>query len=123
MVASSGHMDFMPLSKCRRLYVDTSNQVTTAYQRGKKRVGFVIIKVEIVLERIGADDVIVAFRKAEDDPAGSVLTSRDGFETHVNSDIGVGTARCDDDVELFVGGSLDQRLATLRGTRHVFNLP
>src|SRR5215831_20655533 len=123
VVTFSGDADFMPLPERRSLCADSGDQVTTADDRGNERIRLVIIEVEIVLQRVGPDNVIVAFGKAKHDPAGSVLTPGDGLEAYLDSDIGIGSARRDDNIERFVRGTLDQRLATLRSPRHVFNHP
>src|SRR5579872_226624 len=123
MVAFSADAHFMPLPKRRRLHADPGDRVATTALRGTGRFGLVIIKVEIVLQRVGPDDVIATFGKAKYDSTGSVLTPGDGFETHVDVDIGVGAARRDNDIEGLVRGTLDQRLAAFRSSRHILGHP
>src|SRR5438309_8668429 len=50
----------------------------------------VIVEPEIILEGVGADDVVLAVGESEHDPARGVLTSGDGLEFHRHVDVGVG---------------------------------
>jgi hypothetical protein len=42
----------------------------------------VIVEIKVVLQSVGSDHVIATFRETEDNAAGGVLPSRDGFEPH-----------------------------------------
>src|SRR5207249_3242798 len=47
----------------------------------------VIVEPEIILEGVGADDVVLAVGESEHDPARGVLTSGDGLEFHRHVDV------------------------------------
>src|SRR2546425_3960142 len=62
----------------------------------------VIVEPEIILEGVGADDVVLAVGESEHDPARAVLTSGDWLEFHRHVDVGVVTRRSHDDVEFIL---------------------
>src|SRR2546427_9387457 len=83
----------------------------------------VVVQPEVVLERVGADDIVLAVVEAEDDAARGVFTPGDRLELHRYLAIGVGAGRRDDDVEWVPGRALDQHFLAARRAGHLLHRP
>jgi hypothetical protein len=94
----------VPLAKRRSLRARAGDLMTTPV---------VIVEIEVVLQSIGSDHVVATLGKSEDNAAGGVLASRDGFEPHRGINVGIRPAGRDDHIESIVSGVLNQRLASL----------
>src|SRR5580704_8707574 len=105
---------FVPMAKRRSLHARPGDLMAALV---------VIVEIEVVLQSIGSDHVVATFGKSEDNAAGGILSSRDGFEPHRDINVGIRPAGRDDHVESIVSGVLNQRPASLRSTRDVLNGP
>ena len=81
------------------------------------------VQAEVVLECIGADDVVAAIREPKDDAAGGILAARDRLELHRHVDVGVGPGRRHDHVERISRRALHEHLLAAWRSRHLFNCP
>ena len=81
------------------------------------------VQPEVVLECIGADDVVAAIRKPKDDATGGILAARHRLEPHRYVDVGVGPGRRHDHVERISRRALHEHLLAAWRSRHLFNRP
>src|SRR5712691_4420266 len=114
VVAERDDAHRMPLPERRRL--DAGARQLTA-------PAVVVVQTEVVLERVRADDVVLAVREAEDDATRGVFPSRDRLELHRDFHIGVRAGRRHHHVELVPGRALDEHLLTARRAGQVLDGP
>ncbi len=81
------------------------------------------VEPEVVLERIRADDVVLAVGEPEHDATRCVLPAGDRLELHRDIDVAVRPARRHDDVELVLRRSLHQHLLAAGRPRHLLHGP
>src|SRR5438045_9755365 len=74
---------FVPRAECRSLY---------AYAGDLIPAPIIVIKIEIVLQCVGANEVIAATREAKNDAAGRILVSRYRLEANRYIDVDARTA-------------------------------
>src|SRR3989442_13216199 len=81
----------------------------------------VVVQPEIVLERIGPHDVVLAVAEAEHDAAGGVFSSGDRLELHRDVDVDGGPRRRAEEVEIVLGRALYADFLAVGGAVHFFD--
>src|SRR5229473_3892328 len=114
VVADGDHANRVPLPEGRRLHPHAGDLPAPP---------IVGVEVEVVLERVGPDDVVLAVVEPEHDPAGRVLPARHGLELHRRVDVRVRPDRGDDHVEDVLHRALDEHVPAARRPRHLLDGP
>src|SRR5437867_12286602 len=114
VIANRHDPDHVPLTECRGLH---------AGRRELTAAPVVVVQPEIVLERVGPHDVVLAIGEAEHDAAGGVFLSGDRLELQRYVDIGIRARWRDDHIELVSRCSLDEHLLAARRAGHPFHRP
>src|SRR5205807_8796201 len=106
-------LDVIPLGRDAQLVPLAKHRSLDARADDLMAAPVVIVQIEVVLQSVGSDHVVATIRKSEDNAAGGVLASRDGFEPHRDINVGIRPAARYDPVECIVSGVLNQRPASL----------
>src|SRR5262245_6385462 len=94
-----------------------------ACRRDLAAPAIVVVEPEIVFERVGSHDVVLAVVESKHDAARGVLPAGDRLELHRHVDVGIGTGWPDDDVELVLRRALHEHPLTARRGGHLLDGP
>src|ERR1051326_718439 len=123
VTARGRYAQLMPLTECGSLHAHSCNVVTAADDGCQQRIRLVVIEVEVVFQRVGANDVAMAVGKATQESAGPIFATRNRLEPDRHIDVVVWAAGRDDHVEVIVGGALNQSTTALGRIRHILDVP